>query len=383
VLIRWPAWCFTRARRSEVTQPRPDATQARAGYDPNSKENQVEEIMNSFKKPPCAMLRPRRHLLGAAAAITSSLLLATDATAQVFPQKTIRIVVPFPAGGTTDVVARILAQRMSENLGQPVVVENRAGAGGSIGADAVAKAAPDGYTLLMHNLTFPLSSVAQALANRSPFNVETDFAGVSIAVNVPFVLTSNPAVPARNLRDLATLLSSNTSLQYNYGSTGPGSAMHVLGEAFKREAKVSMEHVPFRGAAPMKQELLAGRIQIGGDQLSTSLGEIRAGTLRALATTGSQRISSLPDVPTVKELGFPALELEGWNGLFVPGRTPQAIIDRLHREVVAAIKHPEVSKRLMDMGAEPVGSTPAEQDGILRRQMDQFRPIIRDMKIDQ
>jgi len=339
--------------------------------------------MNSFKKPPCAMLRPRRHLLGAAAAITSSLLLATDATAQVFPQKTIRIVVPFPAGGTTDVLARILAQRMSENLGQPVVVENRAGAGGSIGADAVAKAAPDGYTLLMHNLTFPLSSVAQALANRSPFNVETDFAGVSIAVNVPFVLTSNPAVPARNLRDLATLLSSNTSLQYNYGSTGPGSAMHVLGEAFKREAKVSMEHVPFRGAAPMKQELLAGRIQIGGDQLSTSLGEIRAGTLRALATTGSQRISSLPDVPTVKELGFPALELEGWNGLFVPGRTPQAIIDRLHREVVAAIKHPEVSKRLMDMGAEPVGSTPAEQDGILRRQMDQFRPIIRDMKIDQ
>ncbi len=337
----------------------------------------------SFKKPQFSMRSNRRHLLGVAAAMASSLFLPGHADAQAFPQKTIRIVVPFPAGGTTDVVARILAQRMSENLGQPVVVENRAGAGGAIGADAVAKAPPDGYTLLMHNLTFPLSSVAQTLANRSPFNVETDFAGVSIAVNVPFVLTSNPTVPARNLRELAALLSSNTTLQYNYGSTGPGSAMHVLGEAFKREAKISMEHVPFRGAAPMKQELLAGRIQIGGDQLSTSLAEIRAGTLRALATTASQRIASLPDVPTVKELGFPAMELEGWNGLFVPGRTPRDIVDRLHREVAAAIKHPDVSKRLIDMGAEPIGSTPAEQDAILRRQMDQFRPIIRDMKIDQ
>jgi len=309
------------------------------------------------------------------------LLTAPHALAQSYPAKAIRMVVPFPAGGTTDVVARLVAQRMTETMGQPVLVENRAGAGGAIGADLVAKAPADGYTILMHNLTFPLSSVAQVLSNRSPFNPDTDFAGVSIAVYVPFVLTANPSVPAKDLKELATLLRGNASLKYNYGSTGPGSAMHVLGEAYKREAKVDMEHVGFRGAAPLKQELLAGRIQIGGDQLSTSLAEIRAGTLKAIATSASKRIPGLPDVPTVKELGFPNMELEGWNGVFAPAKTPKDILDRLQREVSAAVKHPEVAKRLADMGAESVGSTGAEQDAIFKRQMDQFRPVIREMKI--
>ncbi len=311
------------------------------------------------------------------------LLGTAQAQAQAYPNKPIRMVVPFPAGGTTDVVARLVAQRMSESMGQPVTVDNRGGAGGAIGADLVAKAAPDGYTIMMHNLTFPLSSVAQTLNNRSPFNPDTDFAGVSIAVYVPFVLTANPSVPAKDLRELANLLRSNKSLQYNYGSTGPGSAMHVLGEAFKREAKVEMEHVGFRGAAPLKQELLAGRIQIGGDQLSTSLAEIKAGTLKAIATTASKRIAGLPDVPTVKEMGFPNMELEGWNGVFAPAKTPREIIDRLQREVAAAVKHPDVAKRLADMGAEGVGSTAAEQDAIFKRQMDQFRPVIREMKITE
>ena len=305
-----------------------------------------------------------------------------QAQAQAFPNKPIKIIVPFPAGGTTDIVARLVGQRMSESMGQPVLVENRGGAGGAIGADAVAKAAPDGYTLLMHNITFPLSSVAQALANRSPFNVETDFAGVSIAVYVPFVLTANPSVPAKDLRELAALLRNNKALQYNYGSTGPGSAMHVLGESFKRDAKIEIEHVPFKGAAPLKQELLSGRIQVGGDQLSSSLAEIRAGTLRALATTATKRIPGLPDVPTVRELGFPALELEGWNGLFAPAKTPKDIIDRLQREVAAAVRHPDVARRLTELGADPVGSTSAEQEAILRRQMEQFRTVIREMKLE-
>jgi tripartite-type tricarboxylate transporter receptor subunit TctC len=292
------------------------------------------------------------------------------------------MIVPFPAGGTTDIVARIVAQRMTESMGQPVVVDNRGGAGGAIGADLVAKAAPDGYTIMMHNLTFPLATVAQTLANRSPFNVDTDFAGVSIAVYVPFMLTANPSVPAKDLRELATLLRTNKSLQYNYGSTGPGSAVHVLGEAFKKDAKVEMEHVPFKGAAPLKQELLSGRIQVGGDQLSSSLAEIKSGTLRAIATTASKRVASLPDVPTVRELGYPNLELEGWNGVFAPAKTPKDIIERLHKEVVAAVRHPDVAKRWADLAAEPVGSTPAEQDAMLRRQMDQFRAVIRDMKLD-
>jgi tripartite-type tricarboxylate transporter receptor subunit TctC len=322
------------------------------------------------------------HVTAAVAFSLTSLLAAPAVNAQAYPSKPIRMIVPFPAGGTTDIVARLVAQRMSESMGQPVTVENKGGAGGAIGADAVAKAAPDGYTILMHNITFPLSSVAQTLAKRSPFDAEKDFAGISIAVYVPFVLTAAPAVPAKDLKELATLLKGNPSLRYNYGSTGPGSAVHVLGEAFKREAKVDMEHVAFKGAAPLKQEMLAGRIQVGGDQLSSSLAEIKAGSLKAIATTASKRIPALPDVPTVRELGYPALELEGWNGLFAPAKTPKDIIDRLNREVVAAVRHPDVAKRLVELGAEPVGSSPAEQDAILRRQMDQFRPVIRDMKLE-
>lgn len=323
-----------------------------------------------------------KRLAGLALSGLLALSLSPGAQAQAYPSKPIKMIVPFPAGGTTDIVARILAQRMSESMGQPVLVDNKGGAGGAIGADLVAKAAPDGYTILMHNITFPLSSVAQTLSNRSPFNAETDFAGISIAVYVPFVLTANPGVPAKDLREFVALLANNKDLKYNYGSTGPGSAMHVLGEALKRDGKIEMQHIGFRGAAPLKQELLAGRIQFGGDQLSSSLAEIRAGTVRALATTATKRIEGLPDVPTVRESGFPSLELEGWNGLFAPARTPKDIIERLQREVVAAVRHPEVAKRLADLGAEPVGSSPAEQDAMLRRQMDQFRPVIRDMKID-
>ncbi len=327
------------------------------------------------------MLNTKLAKLAAAALCAFGLLAGSAALAQNYPSKPIRMIVPFPAGGTTDVVARIVAQRMTESMGQPVLVENRGGAGGAIGADLVAKAPPDGYTILMHNLTFPLSSVAQTLAKRSPFNAETDFAGVSIAVYVPFVLTANPSVPAKDLREVANLLRGNKSLQYNYGSTGPGSAVHVLGEAFKREAKVEMEHIGFQGAAPLKQELLSGRIQIGGDQLSTSLAEIKAGTLKAIATTASKRIAGLPDVPTVRELGYANLELEGWNGVFAPAKTPKDILDRLQKEVSAAVRHPDVMKRFADMGAESVGSSSADQDAMLRRQMDQFRPVIADMKL--
>ncbi|MEN9623721.1 MAG: putative extracytoplasmic binding receptor [Pseudomonadota bacterium] len=326
--------------------------------------------------------KSRRLIFASAFLGFLAMAIQPSAMAQTYPTKPIKMIVPFPAGGTTDIVARIVAQKMSESMGQAVTVDNRGGAGGAIGADLMAKAAPDGYTIMMHNLSFPLASVAQTLANRSPFNVDTDFAGVSIAVYVPFVWTASPSVPAKDLRELATLLRSNPSLQYNYGSTGPGSTMHVLGEAFKKEGKVNITHIPFKGAAPLKQELLAGRLQVGGDQLSSSLAEIKAGTLKALATTASKRIPGLPDVPTVKELGFPNLELEGWNGVFAPAKTPKDIIERLNKEVIAAVRHPDVIKRLNDLGAEGVGSTPAEQDAMLRRQMDQFRAIIREMRLE-
>ena len=329
----------------------------------------------------------KRKLLLAAACTAFALVSAVASAAQTatkdtFPTKPLRIVVPFPAGGTTDVVARLVAQRMAESMGQSVLVDNRGGAGGTIGADIVAKSAPDGYTLLMHNITFPLSSVAQSLAKRLPFNADTDFAGVSIAVYVPFVITSHPSVPAKDLRELGALLRGNPKLQYNYGSTGPGSVMHVIGETFKRDARVDMVHIAFKGAAPLKQDVLTGRVQIGGDQLSSSLAEIRAGTLKPLATSASKRLAVLPDVPTVRELGFPSLEFEGWNGLFVAAKTPQPIIARLHKEVVAAVRHPDVSKRLNDLAAEPIGSSPQEQEAMLKRQMQQFTPVIKEMKLD-
>lgn len=302
------------------------------------------------------------------------------ASAQPFPSKPIRVLVPFPAGGTTDIVARIVGQRVSEQVGQPVLVENRGGAGGTIAAAEVARAAPDGYTLLIHNITFPIASVAAALANRATYNVDADFAGVSVAVYVPFVWTAHPSTPGKDLREAMQHV--KDFKPYTYGSTGPGSTMHVLGEALSRAANVQMTHVPYKGAAPLKQELIAGRINLGGDQLSSSLGDIKAGKLKALATSASRRIPELPDVPTVRELGYPMLEADGWNGFFAPAKTPREVIDRLHKEIASAMRNPDVAKRMREMAAEPVGSSPAEQDAILKRQMDQFRPIIKEMRIE-
>ena len=183
---------------------------------------------------------------------------------------------------------------------------------------------------------------------------------------MPLVITASPTIPSKDLKELAAFLQSNKNAHYSYGSTGPGSFMHVIGEAFKRDANVEMTHVPLKGAAPLKQELLAGRLQVGGDQLSSSLADIKAGKLRALATNASKRIPELPDVPTVRELGYPGLEADGWNGLFAPAKTPRDVIDRLQRETAAAVKNPEVVKRFAEIGAESVGSSSADQDAILQ-----------------
>ncbi|MET0680956.1 MAG: tripartite tricarboxylate transporter substrate binding protein [Burkholderiales bacterium] len=323
-----------------------------------------------------------RMKLARAALCAALAAFAPHALAQAFPSKPVKIVVPFPAGGTTDIVARLVGQRMTETMGQTVVVENRGGAGGQLGAEVVAKAPPDGYTILMHNVTFPMASAAAQIANRPLYNVDTDFAGISIAVFVPLVITASPTIPSKDLKELAAFLQANKAAHYSYGSTGPGSFMHVIGEAFKRDANVEMTHVPLKGAAPLKQELLAGRLQVGGDQLSSSLADIKAGKLRALATNASKRIPELPDVPTVRELGYAVLEADGWNGLFAPAKTPRDVIDRLQRETAAAVKHPDVVKRFTEIGAEPVGSSSADQDAILKKQLAQFRPIIKEMKID-
>jgi tripartite-type tricarboxylate transporter receptor subunit TctC len=314
------------------------------------------------------------------AAIAAFAFCMPFAHAQTYPNKPIKIVVPFPPGGTTDIVARMVAQRMSESMGQPITVENRGGAGGSIGADVVAKAAPDGYTLLMHNISFPLTTLSLTVAGRVPYKIDSDFAPISNVVNVALILTAHPSVPAKDLKEFVALLASNKALQYNYGSTGPGSFMNVMGELVKLDGKIEMVHVPYRGAAPMKVDLLAGRLQMGGDQVSSSLAEVKRGSLKALATVSSTRIAALPDVPTVREQGFPTLEVNGWNGLFAPAKTPKEIIDRLQKEVVAALRNPDLAKRLVDLAADPVGSTPAELDALVKGQLNQFRPIITELK---
>ncbi|WP_159349920.1 Bug family tripartite tricarboxylate transporter substrate binding protein [Roseomonas harenae] len=298
-----------------------------------------------------------------------------------FPDRTIRVVVPFPAGGTTDMLARLFAQRMTEGLGQPVVVENRGGAGGSLGADVVAKAAPDGYTLLFHNLTFTSTTAALQLANRAPHDIERDFAPVSLAANVPMLLVASAAVPARDLREFVAFAKTPGQTGVFYGSTGPGSIMNLAGEVLKRDAGISMEHVPFRGAAPLVQEMVAGRIQFGGDQLSTALPHVRGGTLKPMATLAAERTAALPDVPTVREQGFPNMELRGWNGFFAPARTPEPVIARLQREIAAASAHPDVRRRMAEVGAEPVGSSPAELRQAVSEQVARVRPLVAELKL--
>jgi tripartite-type tricarboxylate transporter receptor subunit TctC len=318
-----------------------------------------------------------------AALVGALLALAPLASsAQGYPTRAIKIVVPFAPGGTTDLLGRLIAPVLSEQLGQPVLIENRAGAGGLIGADAVAKSAPDGYTLLLTNISYPLAVLTAQRAKRATFDALADLAPVSIIANVPTIVTAPPSVPAKDLREFASLLQRDKSLAYAYGSTGPGSYLNVFGESFQREAKVSMIHVPFKGTAPIKQEMLAGRIQLGGDQLSSSLGEIRAGTLRALATTGSKRAALLPDVPTVRELGFPGLEAEGWNGVFAAAKTPPAILVQVQKAIAAALSNSEVARRLRELGAEASGSTGAELDQLLRGQLAQFGPVIATIPLD-
>ena len=296
-----------------------------------------------------------------------------------FPARPITFVVPFPAGGTTDLLARIFAQKLSEGFGQPVVVENTGGGGGSIGADKVAKAAPDGYTLLLHNVTFSTTTTSLQFTGRAKHNFE-DFTTVSLAANVPLILMCHPSVPARNLKEFVTF-AKETDKPVFYGTTGPGSVMHLSGETLKRDSGVKMEHVPFRGAAPLVQELLTGRIQLGGDQISTSLGHVRGGALTALATLSPARTVPLPDLLTVREQGFPNMELFGWNGFFAPARTPPAVVATIQQEMAKAARDPDVKRRLADVGAEAMGSTQEELGKVLRDQVAVVRPLVEELKL--
>jgi tripartite-type tricarboxylate transporter receptor subunit TctC len=324
-----------------------------------------------------AMNRTRREILKGAAATAGAALFAPTVFAQQFPSRNIRVIVPFPAGATTDMLARLIAQRLSDTMGQSVVVENVGGGGGSIGADQVAKAAPDGHTLLFHNITFSTTTSSLLYAKRARHDFD-DFVPISVGAYVPLLLLANNAVPPNNLKEFVEY-AKTTSTPLFYGSTGPGSILHLMGEVLKRDTGIRMDHVPFRGAAPLVTELISGRIQFGGDQLSSSLERVRTKQLKALAV--ATKSVALPNVPTVRELGYPNLELQGWNGFLAPKGTPDAVVAKLQQEIAAAVKHPDVQKRMTDVGAEPSGSTQAEMRDMLRKQVAQVRPVVEELKL--
>lgn len=292
----------------------------------------------------------------------------------VWPRQPVRVIVPFPAGGTTDMLARLYANQLSERLGHPMLVENRGGGGGSIGAEAVARAAPDGHTLLFHNLTFVTTTSALQFNNRAPHDIERDFIPISVGAMTASIMLTQAAHPANNLREFVEWAKPRRDVFY--GSTGPGSGMNLAGEMLQRDGGFRMEHVPYRGAAPLVQELIAGRVHLGGDQISTGMIHVRGGTLKALATLAPRRQAVLPDVPTVREMGFPNLEQQGWNGWFAPARTPGYVVEKLQREAAAVAAMPDIRKRIEDAGGEPSGMPSAEFASMLHGQIEHIRRMV-------
>jgi tripartite-type tricarboxylate transporter receptor subunit TctC len=296
----------------------------------------------------------RRRDLVASAAI----LLAAPGVGRgqpAWPNRPIRLIVPFTPAGTTDIAARILAERLTQRLGQQVVVENRPGAGGNVGSDAVAKAEPDGYTLLMGTVSSAAINYSLYGA-RMPYRPE-DFAGAGLVLRVPNLIFVANALPVRTLRELVDYAKARPG-QLNNGSSGLGTSLHLTGELLKTVAGIDMTHVPYRGSGPMLQEVIAGRIQVAVDNLPSVIGHVRDGRLRPLALTARERSPALPEVPTTAEAGFPEVEATAWFGVQVPARTPRPIVERLGAEIDAVVKEPETRRRFAELGGLVPGLTP-------------------------
>ncbi len=273
-----------------------------------------------------------------------------------WPTKLIRLVVPFAAGGSTDVTARLIGQALSERLGQQVVIDNRPGAGGNIGADAVAKAEPDGYTLLLTTSTTHATN--PSLYKTLPFDVQVDFAPIALTAFIPNVLVVNPAVPVETVEEFVAYLKANPD-KLSFGSAGNGSSQHLSGELFKSLAGVRMVHVAYRGGAPALNDLLSGQIQVLFAPMVEVLQQVQAGKLKALGVTTARRSALLPDVPAIGDK-LPGYEVALWNGLLAPAKTPPAIIETLNRAVIDALRSADMKAKLAQQGSEPVGNSPEE-----------------------
>jgi tripartite-type tricarboxylate transporter receptor subunit TctC len=310
--------------------------------------------------------------MGARAAALIGLLLAGTACAQGYPSKTIRMVVAFPPGGIADFAARSVSGGLSEALRVPVVVENRPGAGGAIGAEWVAKAAPDGYTVLVTSISHTINP---SFNKKLPFDTRRDFAPVMLIADAPNILVLHPSVPARSLSELIDYARAHPGA-LTYASSGIGTSTHLCGELFKLMAKVDLVHVPYKGGGPAVADLLGGQVQMMFATLPTVLEHVRAGRLRGIAVTGAQRFAGATEFPTVADSGLSGYEVSGWSGMFAPARTPRASIDRLAEETAKILREPAIKERFLTQGAEPAVKMPDEFGAFVEAELVKWKQLV-------
>ena len=315
-------------------------------------------------------MKPFSRTLAAAALAAAC---AARAFAQTYPTKPVRIIVPFPPGQASDVIARLVGQKMSENLGQQVVVDNRVGAGGNIGSDLGAKAPPDGYTLTMATAALPISASVYA---KLPFDPVKDFATVTLMTVTPLVLIVHPALPVRNVKELVALARSRPG-QLNFASSGMGTSHHLSGEMLRTVTGVNIVHVPYKGSQAAHIDLMSGQVAMMFDNILPVRPMVQAGKLKALAVTTPQRSPALPDVPTIAEAGLPNFEAVAWFGMLAPAGTPRDIVTKLNGEIVRVLKLPDVNERLSGMGAIVVGSTPDEFATWMRNEVAKWAKVVK------
>ncbi|WP_270175099.1 tripartite tricarboxylate transporter substrate binding protein [Diaphorobacter sp. ED-3] len=317
----------------------------------------------------------KRALLGALAAAAA--LALPGAWAQTWPSRSVSIIVPFPAGGTTDVLARALGQELSKTLGQPVVVENKPGAGATLGADYVAKAKADGYTLLMGAVHH---TIATSVYRKLGYDFEKDFAPITTVALVPNVLVVNPQVPAKTVQELLAQAKAQPG-KLTYGSNGTGTGQHLIGAQFEGMGGVQLLHVPYKGSGPLTTDLLGGQISMSFDTVTPVLPHIKAGKLRALAVTTAKRSVALPDVPTLEEAGLPGFDMGTWFGMLAPAGTPKGIVARLNADMVKIIQSPEFRKKMDDIGADPIANTPEQMARQIKDDTARFARLVKEAKV--
>ena len=300
---------------------------------------------------------------------------ATSVQAQAWPSKPIKYIVNFAPGGTTDILARMIAPKLSEALGQPVVVENRAGAGGNLGAEMLAKSAPDGYTI--GGGTVSSHAINVTLYSKMPYDPTKDFSPITMLATLPNMLVVHPSIGVNNVAELIALLKANPN-KYSFGSAGNGTSQHMSGELFKTMTGTSMQHIPYKGSGPMIPDLLAGTISMSFENITTAYPPVKQGRLKALAVTTSKRSFVAPDIPTMAEAGLTGYDITSWQALFAPAGVPKEIIARLHAETAKALRAPDVAKRLEDLGLDAGGIPPEELAAIIRNDIPRLGKVVRD-----